>query len=144
MAAVTGSSAAQSVAQVGAVAFGLVSWGIHIAHGIALEFVFGLLGTRDFILGILRTDVETAVLSRTGIVLRLVGAGFVFGLAVWAILPLLVVPVWADAIGGTAGAFPTAAIESLVGHLLFGTVLGLLFATTVDLSDRPSGRPLEE
>lgn len=67
-----------------------------------------------------------------------------FGLAVWAILPLLVLPVWIETTGGGAGDFPTAAAESLGGHLLFGTILGFVFATIVDLSDRPTKRPLEE
>ena len=123
---------------------GIAGWGVHIAHGIVLGLVFGWLVTRDPILGILRTDVETDILSQTGMTLRLVGAGFVFGLAVWALLPVLVLPVWAATIGGTAGGFPIAAIESLVGHLLFGVVLGVVFATTADLSEQPSGQPLED
>ncbi|WP_440765803.1 hypothetical protein [Natronorubrum sp. DTA7] len=125
---------------------GLVGWGVHVVHGIGLGLVFGLLVTRDPILGILLTDVETDAVSGIGAMARIVGAGFVFGLAVWAILPLLVLPVWADAAGGggAVGDFPTAAIESLVGHLLFGTVLGAVFAATVDLHGRSSDRPLED
>lgn len=123
---------------------GAVGWGIHIVHGIVLGLVFGFLITRRPILGVLRTNVETDALSQTSVGVRLVGAGFVFGLTVWAILPLLVLPVWADAMGGGAGGFPTAAAESLMGHLLFGTVLGLVFATIVDLSDRQTGQPLEQ
>lgn len=124
--------------------FSAVGWAMHIAHGVVLGLVFGFLVTRNLILGTLRTEVETDALSQTSVGLRLVGAGFVFGLAVWAILPLLILPVWADAMGGGAGGFPTAAAESLIGHLLFGTVLGLVFATIVDLSDRRTGEPLEE
>lgn len=123
---------------------GIVGWAIHIAHGIVLGLLFGFLVTRESVLGILRTDVETEALSRSGDALRLVGAGFVFGLAVFAILPLLVLPVWAETMGGTAGEFPTSAIESLLGHLVFGTVLGIVFAAVTDLGDRSTGRPLEE
>ncbi len=46
---------------------------------------------------------ETDVLSQTSIRLRIVAAGFVFGLAIWAILPLIVLPVWLETIGTAAG-----------------------------------------
>ncbi|WP_049924024.1 hypothetical protein [Halopiger djelfimassiliensis] len=123
---------------------GVVGWGIHIAHGIVLGLVFGFLITRRPILGIVQTNPETEALSRTGLMLRVVGAGFVFGLAIWAILPLLVLPVWLETIGtGAAADFPGAAVQSLVGHVLFGTVLGIVFAATIDFDDRAVDTPLE-
>ncbi|ARS91430.1 hypothetical protein [Natrarchaeobaculum aegyptiacum] len=124
---------------------GVVGWGIHIAHGIVLGLVFGFLVTRGPILGIVATSAETDALSRTGIAFRVVAAGFVFGLAIWAILPVLVLPVWVEAIGAQAAAdFPAAAVESMLGHLLFGLVLGIVFAATIDLGDRPAQSPFEE
>jgi hypothetical protein len=124
---------------------GPVGWGIHLAHGAVLGIVFGLLVTRRLILGTLRMTVETDALSRTGIWLRVVAAGFVFGLAVWAILPVLVLPVWIDALGADpAGGFPILAAESLAGHLLFGTVLGAVFGAVVDLTDRVAEMPFDE
>ncbi|SEQ56831.1 hypothetical protein [Natrinema salaciae] len=121
---------------------GPLGWGIHVGHGIVLGVVFGLLATRPSILGLLRDDVETDVLSRTGIVLRMAGAGLVFGIAVWTILPLLVLPVWVNAVGGSgAEMFPAVAAESLLGHALFGTVLGAVFGATVDLRGRPAESP---
>ncbi len=107
-------------------------WAIHIVHGVALGILFGLLVTRKPIRAAVRMNPETEVISKTGLWLRLAGAGFVFGLAIWAVLPLLVLPVWVEAVGGSAAEFPAAAVESLLGHLLFGTVLGLVFALTVD------------
>ncbi|WP_222919749.1 hypothetical protein [Natrinema sp. SYSU A 869] len=121
---------------------GFIGWGIHIAHGAILGIVFGLLVTRPLLLGVLRTDVETDVLSRTGIVFRIVAAGFVFGLAVWTVLPLLVLPIWIRTVGGSgAEALTSVAAGSLLGHLLFGTVLGVIFAAAVDLRDRTSADP---
>lgn len=122
---------------------GPLGWGIHVAHGVVLGLVFGALATRPAILGLVRTDVETDALSRTGIVLRMTGAGLVFGLAVWAILPLLVLPVWINAIdGGGADLFPAVAVESLLGHAVFGVVLGAVFGGAVDLRDRTAESPL--
>ncbi|SDQ34691.1 hypothetical protein [Natronobacterium texcoconense] len=124
---------------------GVVGWGIHVAHGIVLGLVFGFLMTRQAVLEFAQMDVETAALSRSGMWVRTVAAGFVFGLTIWAILPLLVLPVWIDAIGTeAAGDFPATAVESLVGHVLFGTVLGLVFATTVDLRSRTGEAPIED
>lgn len=60
-------------------------------------------------------------------------------------MPLLVLPVWTDAVGVDAAVtFPAMAIESLVGHLLFGLVLGVVFATVVDLRDRSGDAAVEE
>lgn len=121
---------------------GVVGWGIHVAHGVVLGLAFGFLVTRELILETLWMTLETDALSRTGVWIRVVGAGFVFGLAVWAILPVIVLPVWAGTLGAEpAGEFPVFAAESLLGHLLFGTVLGLVFATLVDLTDRVAENP---
>jgi hypothetical protein len=122
---------------------GFVGWTIHIAHGAVLGILFGLLVTRPLILGILRTDVETDALSRTGLVFRTTAAGFVYGLTVWTVLPLLVLPAWIAAVGASgAEALSSIAAGSLVGHLLFGTVLGAVFAMTVDLHERTVEPPL--
>ncbi|WP_246999801.1 hypothetical protein [Halosolutus gelatinilyticus] len=116
---------------------GVAGWTIHIAHGIVLGLVFGFLVTRKPVLGVLQADADTDALSGAGQWLRVTATGFVFGLAIWAILPVLVLPVWMEAIAaGSAAEFPTVAIDSLLGHLLFGTVLGLVFATVVDLDGR--------
>lgn len=123
---------------------GVAGWGIHIIHGIVLGLLFGFLVTREPILGTLQMSPETESLSRTGITLRVVAAGFVFGLAVWAILPVIVLPVWIEAIGTqAAGEFPTAAVESMIGHLLFGTVLGIVFALVTNLHPERAETPLE-
>ena len=124
---------------------GLAGWGLHIAHGAVLGIIFAFLITRSQILGIVTTSVETGALSRTGVMSRVIAAGFVFGLAIWAVLPLIVLPLWTEAVGlEAAGAFPATAVESMLGHLLFGLVLGVVFAVTIDLSDRSATSPFEE
>ncbi len=123
---------------------GVLGWGIHVLHGVVMGIVFGYLVTRESILGIIKSRPDTEAISRTSIAIRTVAAGFVFGLAIWAILPLIVLPVWIEALGGAAAAqFPAAAVESLVGHLIFGIVLGLVFAITMDLSEQPARSPFE-
>lgn len=121
----------------------LFGWAIHIAHGIVLGVIFGLLVTRPSILGVIRTATETEALSQTGVVLRTTGAGLVYGLAVWAILPLIVLQVWITTVGVGEQSFPATAATSLLGHAMFGIVLGAVFAATVDLYHRPVDRQLE-
>lgn len=112
---------------------------LHLVHGAIVGIVFAVLVSRPAVMGTLRMDVASAPLSGTGLTTRVVAAGFVYGLALWAILPIVVQPLWVGFVGGDAtAAFPAAAVESLLGHLLFGVVLGLVYAVSVDLSDRPA------
>lgn len=111
---------------------GTAGWLFHLGHGLILGTVFGFLITRNPILGALMADVETDFLAAMGPVLRLTLAGLVYGLAVWTVLPVIVLPIWA-AIGIGEAGFPALAFEGLVGHLLYGLLLGALFALIVDL-----------
>lgn len=111
---------------------GPAGWAIHLAHGAILGLVFGFLLTRPLIMGVLSADVETDVIAGMGMVVRTALAGLAFGLAVWAVLPLLVLPIWTELIGAAEAAmFPAAAVESLLGHALFGIVLGTVFGVVV-------------
>ncbi len=124
---------------------GLSGWGIHLFHGVILGLVFGFLVTRAFVLGVIRTSAETEPLEDRSDWARVTAAGFVYGLALWAVLPVIALPMWTAAAGtGATVDFPALAVESMVGHLVFGLVLGFVFATTVDLGDRDSPEPLEE
>ncbi|TYL38858.1 hypothetical protein CV102_10135 [Natronococcus pandeyae] len=110
-----------------------VGWTFHLLHGLVLGVVFGFLVTRRPILGTITADTQIGFLARSGPLVRLALAGFVYGLAVWALLPVIAATVWA-AVGGIADpGFPAMAFEGLVGHLLYGTLLGALFAVFVDI-----------
>lgn len=122
---------------------GVTGWLIHIGHGIVLGLIFGFIVTRRPVLGAIRMNPETDAISNTSVAIRVVGAGVAYGIAVWAILPVIVLPAWMEAFGTGDGGFPIVAVESLLGHVLFGIVLGLVFAVIVDLTDRETGEPLE-
>lgn len=122
-----------------------IGWGLHLVHGAIIGLVFGLLVTRELALGVLRTPTETEALSRTGITIRLVGLGIAFGFAIWTILPMIALPIIGSLFGADAAdSFLGAATETLLAHVLFGTVLGIVFALTIDLRDRSAESPLEE
>ncbi|SDK03395.1 hypothetical protein [Natronorubrum texcoconense] len=114
---------------------GTAGWAFHVAHGLILGTVFGLLVTRGPILGTITADVETGFLAAMGPGLRLTLAGVVYGLAVWAFLPVIALTLWATVGGGETG-FPAFALESLVGHLLYGLLLGALFALVAEIKPK--------
>lgn len=118
----------------------------HLVHGLVLGVVFGFLVTRDPIIGTLTADVETGFIAAIGPSARITLAGLVYGLAIWGLLPVLVLPVWGTV--GSVGnpAFPVVAFESLVGHLLYGVLLGGVFSVLVETAPEAEGTeaPFEE
>ncbi|WP_049928015.1 hypothetical protein [Halopiger goleimassiliensis] len=113
---------------------GTIGWGFHLLHGLVLGSIFGFLVTRGPVFGTLTADVETGFLARMGLGTRLALAGFVYGLAVWAVLPMIAQSLLLVLGGAGEPAFPVAAFESLLGHLLYGLLLGALFSLFVDVS----------
>jgi hypothetical protein len=90
---------------------------VHASHGAVLGVVFA------GIAGALRT-------SSTG---RLVGLGVGWGVATWAVLAALVMPVWLGVVGSPASPpFPNFAPPSLVWHAVYGLVLGGVYAAIDD------------
>lgn len=111
---------------------GPIGWGLHVAHGALLGVIFGFIITRQLILGTLGAHVETEFIAEMGLRTRIVLAGFVYGIAVWTALPLVAQTIWAAG-GLPSPGFPFASIEILIGHIVFGVLLGLLFSIVVDI-----------
>lgn len=93
---------------------GLVGWFIHVAHGAVLGVVFA------------------AVLVASGRDLTTRGiaaAGLGYGVVVWLALAVVVMPIWLSAVGfAMAPAFPNVGLPSLLGHAVYGIVLGVAYA----------------
>ena len=128
--------------------FGIVLWVIGpgiLTHAIPAAFglVFAVIVTqaaiRDLFLGKVETDGHARLAP--GVPLAL--AGLVYGLAVWAVLSLFVFPLWAGLVEVGSAACPGLGIESLLGHILFGLVLGIVFGFTVSV-ERPALSSCEE
>lgn len=109
----------------------VVGWAFHLVHGLVLGTIFGFIVTRESVLGTLTADVETGVIAAMGPSVRLTLAGLAYGLAVWSILPILVLSIWASMGGVDASAFPVTPVESLVGHVVYGLLVGALFSVFV-------------
>ncbi|WP_227134239.1 DUF1440 domain-containing protein [Halorubellus salinus] len=94
---------------------GLAGWVVHVSHGavlgVAFAAVLGAVGGGEW---------STA---------KTVGVGLAFGVALWVVLAVLVMPVWLQTVGfGPAPAVPNVSPKSLVGHVVYGVVLGGAFA----------------
>jgi hypothetical protein len=90
---------------------------IHLSHGAVLGVVFaGVVGALGF--------------DSTG---KIVGAGFGWGVVTWILLAALVMPLWLNAVGfPNAPGFPNFAPPSLLWHLVYGLVLGGVYAGVKD------------
>lgn len=111
---------------------GVVGWTVHLAAGAVLGVVFGLLVSRPRVHWLVVPDAREPALGPASPSVRLVGLGIAYGLAVWAILPMLVLPVWLGVIGvGGVDAVPGSALTSLAAHLVFGLLLGAVYAAVV-------------
>ncbi|WP_200531020.1 histidine kinase [Halorubrum sp. LN27] len=94
---------------------GTVGWTIHVSHGAVIGVGFAAIGD-------LKPDLGGSVGTSLG-----VGAGY--GLLVWAALAVIVMPIWLGAVGFPgAPPLPNVGVESLVGHAVYGTVLGGVYA----------------
>lgn len=93
---------------------GTIGFTIHIAHGAVLGVVFAAL--------LVATDRSPSLPASAG-------AGLVYGAVVWALLAVLLMPVWLSAVGfAIAPAVPNVDPMSLVGHAVYGLVLGAGYA----------------
>lgn len=125
---------------------GTVGWGFHLLHGLVLGIGFGLLISRPVVLGTITAAVETDALAALGPGARITMAGVVYGLAIWALLPVIAQTFWITVTGMSDTTFPTVAFESLIGHLLWGLVLGAVFSLFVEVTPaaRDATAPFDE
>lgn len=111
---------------------GLVGWTVHLATGALLGLLFGLLVSRDVVSELLRPYEGEPELGPLDVRVRLIGAGLVYGLAVWALLPMVVLPVWLGYVGGEQlDAVPGSALVSMLAHVVFGLLLGGVYSFVV-------------
>ncbi|MES3160539.1 MAG: histidine kinase [Halorubrum sp.] len=90
---------------------GAIGWAIHMSHGAVIGLGFTALAG-------LKPDLSES----TGTSLA-VGASY--GLLVWVALAVIVMPIWLGAVGfGGAPPLPNIGVESFVGHVVYGAVLG--------------------
>lgn len=96
---------------------GLVAgWIAHLFHSVVFGLVYAAVVDRPTLAGY-------ATRPGTGAV---VGAGY--GLVVWLVAAAVVMPLWLSAVGLPSPGVPNFDPQSLVGHLVFGAILGAVLA----------------
>lgn len=123
----------------------LEGWAFHITHGVLFGVIFGFIITRNLILGTLTADVDTPFIDSLSLRTRIMGAGMVYGLSVWVLVTGLVVMITVT-VGDITSPFPLASAAILVGHLLYGIILGALVSvfTDIEVEAHESDAPFEE
>ena len=100
----------------------LFGWIIHLSHGAILGVVFAAL-LRVEAVGTVATDT-----ARTAVV------GLLYGIVIWVVLAVIVMPIWLGAVGFPgAPPLPNVSELSLLGHALYGVLLGIVY----DVLTRP-------
>ncbi|SFF75808.1 hypothetical protein SAMN04488063_0161 [Halopelagius inordinatus] len=96
---------------------GAAGFAVHVAHGAVLGVAFAAIASA-------RSDLTTT---------KSAGLGIAYGVAVWAVLAVVVMPIWLSAVGSPANPpLPNVNVTSLVGHVVYGAVLGLTYPTLRD------------
>jgi len=93
---------------------GLAGWTIHMAHSAVLGVVFA--------------GIASAAPQYTNTVGKSLAAGVGYGIVLWAILGAVVMPLWVGAVLPMNPPVPTINPMSLVGHTVYGDLLGLLYS----------------
>ncbi len=93
-----------------------LGWAIHMFHSVALGVVFAL---------VLQ---QTGLENRLGSNVAIAVAGLAYGLVLWLVLASFVMPAWVGAMTEMAPPVPDWSGASLLGHAVYGVILGLLYA----------------
>jgi uncharacterized membrane protein YagU involved in acid resistance len=95
----------------------VVGWTAHVVNSVVFALVYALVTRLD----VLRQYADRPTAG--------VGAGGVYGFALWFVNIGFVWPVWLNSVGVSQLPVPNfGAVGSLGGHLLWGVLLGALFA----------------
>ncbi|WP_458189527.1 histidine kinase [Haladaptatus sp. NG-WS-4] len=95
---------------------GAAGWTIHMVN----SAIFGVLFATVMSVSALRDSSDS--------VGRSTALGVGYGVAIWIVAAVIVMPIWLQTVGfPQAPGVPNVSMQSLVGHVIFGLVLGALY-----------------
>lgn len=94
----------------------ITGWAIHMFHSVVLGVVFAVFLRSSGLDNLLNSNFTVAV------------AGLAYGIVLWIALASFVMPVWVGVMTEMGPPVPDWNIQSLMGHAVFGIVLGLIYA----------------
>lgn len=103
---------------------------LHLIHGVIFGLIFAVIVEIDVIQNLVEREPMLSDLTPN---VQAMLAGLVYGLVLWVLLSVIVMPVWLETVGFADGpVIPNLAIESLVGHLGYGLILGAVYGAVTD------------
>lgn len=106
----------------------LIGWLFHIAHGFVLGGIFGFVVARPSVYGMVTATVETDILQRLSVEARFGLVGVVYGIAIWVVLPFIGLSLLGTVVDAGDVGMTGVATEMILGHVLFGVIVGIAFA----------------
>jgi hypothetical protein len=95
---------------------GLAGWVVHMSNSAVLGVVFAAIASAGGLREYGRSSGTSAAL------------GIAYGVVLWVVLAAIVMPTWLEAVGfPMAPAVPNFNPMSLVGHVVYGAVLGAVY-----------------
>jgi uncharacterized membrane protein YagU involved in acid resistance len=95
-----------------------VGWVAHLFHSAVFGLVFVALLTRTGLRRYARTTAWTT------------GLGAIYGVVLGVLTGAFVLPLWVNAVSGAGLPVPLFATPAFLGHVLFGLLLGAMYAVT--------------
>jgi len=96
----------------------LMGWAVHLSHGAILGVGFAVVVELGNLDDALDDNLKHGV------------AAFLYGLVLWGTLAAVVMPFWLS--GGSTAGIPNIATESIIGHMVYGTSLGVSYSVLAE------------
>lgn len=109
----------------------ITGWILHLLHGTVLGIVFAIIATRPLVFDTITEPVETDILKGLSASSRFGLLGLVYGIAIWTIIPFLGLSILGSLEPINEVGFPGAAIDMIIGHVIFGIIVGVSFSSVV-------------
>lgn len=109
----------------------VVGWGLHLLHGLLLGVIFGIIASRPPVFDTITGPVETHFLEGLSANARFGLLGLVYGILIWTFLPFIGLSLLGTVGEVGASGFPGTAADMILGHVLFGVIVGIVFSLFV-------------